>query len=211
MRRRRSRSRRPCWRRSPQTSTPHLTEFTTEHILQPDYDYGDEFEFGLGPDPRRPGEDPRRGLTADAQLLGRLLVEGETAHHANGIGDDNRLEDLEMRTPSRPSGIRVSDGITWGRSIYDGSVDLSSSAKDPQGLPGLPWGVDESDARATGQAGITRAARSHHWSHLKHRSSALGSMRIISPKPTGGWQCADVAERRRKAREAAGTSRASGA
>jgi len=26
---------------------PHLTEFTIEHILQPGYDYGSEFEFGL--------------------------------------------------------------------------------------------------------------------------------------------------------------------
>jgi AcrR family transcriptional regulator len=26
---------------------PHLVEFTTEHILQPGYDFGDEFEFGL--------------------------------------------------------------------------------------------------------------------------------------------------------------------
>ena len=26
---------------------PHLTEFTVEHVLQPGYDYGDEFEFGL--------------------------------------------------------------------------------------------------------------------------------------------------------------------
>ena len=26
---------------------PHLIEFTTEHILQPGYDYGDEFAFGL--------------------------------------------------------------------------------------------------------------------------------------------------------------------
>jgi AcrR family transcriptional regulator len=27
---------------------PHLVEFTTEHVLQPGYDFGDEFEFGLG-------------------------------------------------------------------------------------------------------------------------------------------------------------------
>ncbi len=27
---------------------PHLTEFTVEHVLQPGYDYGDEFGFGLG-------------------------------------------------------------------------------------------------------------------------------------------------------------------
>jgi AcrR family transcriptional regulator len=26
---------------------PHLTELTVEHILQPGYDYGDEFEYGL--------------------------------------------------------------------------------------------------------------------------------------------------------------------
>jgi AcrR family transcriptional regulator len=26
---------------------PHLTEFSDEHLLQPGYDYGDEFEFGL--------------------------------------------------------------------------------------------------------------------------------------------------------------------
>ena len=26
---------------------PHLTELTVEHVLQPGYDYGDEFRFGL--------------------------------------------------------------------------------------------------------------------------------------------------------------------
>lgn len=26
---------------------PYLAELTTEHVLQPDYDFGDEFEFGL--------------------------------------------------------------------------------------------------------------------------------------------------------------------
>jgi AcrR family transcriptional regulator len=26
---------------------PHLVELTTEHVLQPDYDFSDEFEFGL--------------------------------------------------------------------------------------------------------------------------------------------------------------------
>jgi len=31
----------------PADEYPHLTEFTTEHILQPGYDYGDEFDFGL--------------------------------------------------------------------------------------------------------------------------------------------------------------------
>jgi Tetracyclin repressor-like, C-terminal domain len=26
---------------------PHLAELAVEHVLQPGYDYGDEFEFGL--------------------------------------------------------------------------------------------------------------------------------------------------------------------
>jgi hypothetical protein len=31
----------------PAEQYPHLTELTLEHILQPGYDYGKEFEFGL--------------------------------------------------------------------------------------------------------------------------------------------------------------------
>lgn len=27
---------------------PHLLEFSTEHVMKPDYDFGEEFEFGLG-------------------------------------------------------------------------------------------------------------------------------------------------------------------
>jgi AcrR family transcriptional regulator len=40
---------------------PHLTEFSTEHILKPGYDFGQEFEFGLG-------------LVLDA-LAGKVLTE----------------------------------------------------------------------------------------------------------------------------------------
>jgi AcrR family transcriptional regulator len=32
----------------PAEDYPHLVELTTEHILQPGYSYGDEFEYGLG-------------------------------------------------------------------------------------------------------------------------------------------------------------------
>lgn len=31
----------------PDGAYPHLTELTVEHVLQPGYDYGDEFEYGL--------------------------------------------------------------------------------------------------------------------------------------------------------------------
>jgi hypothetical protein len=26
---------------------PHLVEFTTEHVMRPGYNFGDEFDFGL--------------------------------------------------------------------------------------------------------------------------------------------------------------------
>lgn len=31
----------------PAADYPHLTEFTTEHVLRPGYDFGKEFTFGL--------------------------------------------------------------------------------------------------------------------------------------------------------------------
>ncbi len=35
------------WRQLPSEAYPHLAELATEHVLQPGYGYGDEFEFGL--------------------------------------------------------------------------------------------------------------------------------------------------------------------
>ena len=31
----------------PAEEYPHLAEFTLQHVMQPGYDYGDEFEYGL--------------------------------------------------------------------------------------------------------------------------------------------------------------------
>jgi len=39
---------RQMFARMPAGAYPHLTELTVQHILQPGYDYGDEFEYGLG-------------------------------------------------------------------------------------------------------------------------------------------------------------------
>jgi AcrR family transcriptional regulator len=38
---------RQMFARMPDGMYPHLTELTIQHILQPGYDYGDEFEYGL--------------------------------------------------------------------------------------------------------------------------------------------------------------------
>jgi AcrR family transcriptional regulator len=38
----------PMMQQFPADAYPHLVEMTTEYVLQPGYDFGNEFEFGLG-------------------------------------------------------------------------------------------------------------------------------------------------------------------
>ena len=81
------------------------------------------------------------------ELLGRHLVVGESAHHINGVRDDNRPENLELWTRPQPSGIRVSDAVARARSIYDRYVDDGAPPTVLTVSPEHPWRWRESNPR----------------------------------------------------------------
>jgi hypothetical protein len=65
----------------------------------------------------------REHVLVMTERLGRPLVKGETVHHKNGIRDDNRPKNLELRIKAHGSGQSVTDRIADALWILEQYID----------------------------------------------------------------------------------------
>lgn len=63
----------------------------------------------------REGKPVMEHIVVMVEHLGRPLYEGETIHHKNGVRNDNRIENLELRASSHGKGQTIPDLVAFAR------------------------------------------------------------------------------------------------
>ena len=131
----------------PEGEYPHLVEILTEHVMQPGYDYGDEFEYGL--DLILDGLERVRGARPAVSRVGRLgrICQGQVKRRRPNDRSWLDLDGLHGLLELRPDGT----GRFRGRERVDHqgrAIDVEdphpvvlvagASASSPASRPSLP-------------------------------------------------------------------------
>jgi hypothetical protein len=98
--------------------------FKTRQGYVLEYVYADDpyFEMGARNTRSRGRYAPQHRLVM-ARSLGRALRPDETVHHINGVRDDNRLENLQLRQGRHGSGVKYQCLDCGGHNVHPVSLD----------------------------------------------------------------------------------------